>query len=107
MLIDPSARVSSLSVPAQQRLEIVKALAHDARVLILDEPTAVLAPREAQDLLARIRDLVHDGLSVILITHKLNDAQQYADDVSVLRRGELVLAGCSAPASLGKWVELN
>lgn len=93
LLLNPSAKVSSLGVPAQQRVEITKALAQNAQVLILDEPTAVLAPAEAQDLLTRIRKLVLDGISVVLITHKLRDAQQYADDVSVLRHGRLVLTG--------------
>ncbi|MDP9177640.1 MAG: ATP-binding cassette domain-containing protein [Gemmatimonadota bacterium] len=91
--VDPSAKVSSLGIPAQQRVEIIKALANNAEVLILDEPTAVLAPAEAQDLLARIRELVLHGTSVVLITHKLRDARQYADDVSVLRHGRMVLTG--------------
>jgi ABC-type uncharacterized transport system ATPase subunit len=93
LALDPSATVSSLGVPAQQRLEIIKALAHNAHVLILDEPTAVLAPADAQDLLARIRDLVDLGMSVVLITHKLHDAREYADDISVLRNGRLMLTG--------------
>src|SRR5688572_20889967 len=93
LAVDPSAKVSSLGIPAQQRVEILKALANDAEVLILDEPTAVLAPAEAQDLLARVRDLVLSGTSVVLITHKLRDALRYADDVSVLRHGRMVLAG--------------
>jgi general nucleoside transport system ATP-binding protein len=93
LVADPSAKVSSLGVPAQQRVEILKALARDAEVLILDEPTAVLAPAEAQDLLTRVRELVLNGTSVVLITHKLRDAIRYADDVSVLRHGRMVLAG--------------
>ena len=93
LALDPSAAVSSLSVPAQQRLEIIKALAHNAHVLILDEPTAVLAPADARDLLARTRDLVDHGMSVVLITHKLRDAREYADDISVLRNGKLMLTG--------------
>ena len=91
--LDPSATVGSLGVPAQQRLEIIKALAHNAHVLILDEPTAVLAPADAQDLLKKICDLVDQGLSVVLITHKLRDAREYADGISVLRNGQLVLTG--------------
>jgi len=91
--LDPSVKVSSLGVPAQQRLKIMKALSHDAQVLILDEPTVVLAPGDVHDLLERIHDLVLDGMSVVLITHKLGDAQQYADDVSVLRHGKLVVTG--------------
>jgi len=96
LVLDPSTKVSALGVVAQQRLEIVKALAHNARILILDEPTAVLAPAEARDLLAQIRKLVLNGSSAVLITHKLRDAQQYADDVSVLRRGKLILSGLMA-----------
>jgi general nucleoside transport system ATP-binding protein len=97
--VDPSAKVSSLGIPAQQRVEILKALANDAEVLILDEPTAVLAPAEAQDLLARVRDLVLNGTSVVLITHKLRDALRYADDVSVLRHGRMVLTGAMSDFS--------
>ena len=93
LLLDPAAAVSTLGVAAQQRLEIIKALAHNARILILDEPTAVLAPAEARDLFAQIRKLVLTGTCVVLITHKLRDAQQYADDVTVLRHGKLVLQG--------------
>ena len=93
LLLDPFAKVSSLPVAAQQRLEIIKALAHKARILILDEPTAVLAPAEARDLLLQIRTLAANGTSVVLITHKLRDAQQVADDVSVLRHGKLILTG--------------
>jgi len=93
LLLDPSAKVSTLSVAAQQQVEIIKALAHNARILILDEPTAVLAPAEARTLFVQIRKLVLDGTSVVLITHKLSDARQYADDVSVLRHGKLVSTG--------------
>lgn len=96
LLLDPLAKVSTLGVAAQQRLEIIKALAHNARILILDEPTAVLAPADARDLLRQIRALAFSGTSVVLITHKLRDAQQFADDVSVLRRGRLILTGSMA-----------
>jgi len=92
LALDPMASVHSLSIAGQQRLEIIKALARNARILILDEPTAVLAPAEAQELLALIRRLVQTGRSVVLITHKLQDAEQFADDVSVLRDGKLVLS---------------
>jgi len=92
LTLDPLARVSSLSLAGQQRLEIIKALARHARILILDEPAAVLAPAESQELFTLIRRLVESGRSVVLITHKLQDAEQYADDVSVLRHGKLVLS---------------
>jgi general nucleoside transport system ATP-binding protein len=94
--LDPSVRVESLPVGAQQRLEIVKALAHDARVLILDEPTAVLAPAEARELLAWLRAFAGAGNAVVLITHKLRDALAIADDVTVLRRGRRVLSASTA-----------
>lgn len=89
--LDPLALAGSLAVGAQQRLEIVKALAKNARTLILDEPTAVLAPNEADDLLRWLRTFASDGNSVILITHKLREALAIADAVTVLRRGRVVL----------------
>ena len=90
--LDPAARVDRLSVEAQQRVEIIKALARDARVLILDEPTAVLAPPAAAELLAWVRRFADSGRAVVLITHKLREALSVADDVTVLRRGRTVLA---------------
>lgn len=90
--LDPDARAGDLSVGAQQRLEIVKALARGARTLILDEPTAVLAPREADDLLQMLRRFADTGGTVVLITHKLPEALVTADDVTVLRNGRTVLA---------------
>jgi simple sugar transport system ATP-binding protein len=96
LVLDPAARAEQLPVGAQQRLEIVKALARDARVLILDEPTAVLAPSEAEELLHWLRSYAADGNAVVLITHKLREALSISDDVTVLRRGRAVL---SAPAA--------
>lgn len=93
LILDPEARVASLSVGAQQRLEIVKALARDARFLILDEPTAVLTPTEAKDLYTWLRRFVEHGHTVVLITHKLREALAVADDITVLRRGKTVLSG--------------
>ena len=90
--INPAARVSTLSVGAQQRCEIVKALARDVEVLILDEPTAVLAPSEAAELLRWVREFADSGHAVVLITHKLRDALSVADEVTVLRRGRTALA---------------
>jgi simple sugar transport system ATP-binding protein len=89
--LDPHARIDSLSVGAQQRCEIVKALARDVKLLILDEPTAVLAPQEAAELLRWMRAFADSGNAVVLITHKLRDALAVADDVTVLRRGTVVL----------------
>ena len=93
LMLDPRARAESLAVGAQQRLEIVKALSRDARVLILDEPTAVLAPLEADELLRWLRAFATGGNSVVLITHKLREALAIADDVTVLRRGRVMHAG--------------
>ena len=92
LALDPHARAQELPVGAQQRLEIVKALAHDARVLILDEPTAVLAPAESEDLLRWLRVFAQGGGTVVLITHKLREALAIADDLTVLRRGRTVLS---------------
>ena len=91
LVLDPDALAGSLGVGAQQRLEIVKALSRDARLLILDEPTAVLAPAEAAELLRWVRQFADRGGAVVLITHKLREALSVADDVSVLRRGRTVL----------------
>ncbi len=93
--IDPEARVADLPVGAQQRAEILRALAHDAQVLILDEPTAVLTPRESEELYAWMRRFAAGGGSVVLITHKLSEALAVADDVTVLRRGRSVLQGAT------------
>ena len=101
--LDPDAPGGTLSIPAQQQLEIVKALSRDARLLILDEPTAVLAPVEVQQLMSRLRTLASAGLAIVLITHKLRDALAIADDVTVLRQGTTVLSG---PASILTEVEL-
>ena len=90
LMLDPSALARDLSVGAQQRLEILKALGRDARVLILDEPTAVLAPDEGRELLAWLRAFADEGNSVVLITHKLHEALSVADEVTVLRRGRAV-----------------
>jgi ABC-type uncharacterized transport system ATPase subunit len=95
LAIDPMARVRDLSVGAQQRAELIRALAHDARVLILDEPTSVLTPAEAEELYAWMRRFTADGGTVVLITHKVREALAVADDVTVLRRGRTVLSGAA------------
>lgn len=93
LFIDPDARVEELSVSAQQRVEILKALSRNAKVLILDEPTAVLAPQEADDLLRWLRDFATSpDRCAVLITHKLREAMAVADDVTVLRDGVSVLS---------------
>lgn len=101
--LDPSARVENLSVGAQQRVEIAKALVWQARTLILDEPTAVLAPSEAEDLLRWIRRFADAGHAVVLITHKLREALAVADHFTVLRHGRVVhddIAACSSAFGL-------
>ena len=100
--LDPHARVEDLSVGAQQRVEIAKALGHDASLLILDEPTAVLALTETDDLLRWLRRYVAEGRSAVLVTHKLRDALAVADDVTVLRNGRRVYTGVAARSSISQ-----
>ena len=90
LAVDPHALVSDVCVGTQQRIEILKALYRDAKVLILDEPTAVLTPPEIVELLAVLRELRARGTSIIIITHKLDEVLQIADRISVLRRGQKV-----------------
>jgi simple sugar transport system ATP-binding protein len=91
--VDPAARVDGLSVGGQQRVEILKALWRDARVLILDEPTAVLTPAEVEQLLAAMGKLRDEGRGVVFISHKLGEVRRICDDVTVLRRGRVVWEG--------------
>lgn len=93
LALDPFARAEDLPVGGQQRLEIVKALARNATALILDEPTAVLAPAESEELLKWVRAFADGGNAVVLITHKLREALAVADDVTVLRHGRVALSG--------------
>ncbi|MFN0100001.1 MAG: ABC transporter ATP-binding protein [Gemmatimonadaceae bacterium] len=93
LTIDPAAIAGDLSVSAQQRLEIVKALVRDARLLILDEPGAVLTPDERAELDRWLRRFADGGGTVVLITHKVREALAVADDLTVLRRGRTVLSG--------------
>jgi len=101
LALDAQARVDTLPVGAQQRCEIVKALVRDVRLLILDEPTAVLAPSESADLLAWMRRFADAGNAVVLITHKLRDALAVADDVTVLRGGRTVYTARAAASTEG------
>jgi simple sugar transport system ATP-binding protein len=88
--VDPTARIESLSVGAQQRVEILKALYRGADILILDEPTAVLTPQEVDELFAVFEELTADGKTIIFISHKLGEARRAADEITVLRAGENV-----------------
>ncbi len=88
--IDPRARVWQLSVGEQQRVEILKALYREARILILDEPTAVLTPQEANALFSTLRAMASDGRTVVFISHKLHEVKAVADRVTVLRAGRRV-----------------
>ncbi|WP_293030348.1 ABC transporter ATP-binding protein [Natronococcus sp.] len=95
--VDPSATVGELSVGAQQRVEILKALYRGADVLILDEPTAVLTPQEVEDLYGVLEELTEQGKTIIFITHKLGEAMHSADAITVLRDGKSV--GTVEPAT--------
>ncbi len=88
--VDPRARVADLSVGVQQRVEILKALYRNARILVLDEPTAVLTPQETEDLFSVLKELVGDGLSIILITHKLGELRGVSDNITIIRDGKVV-----------------
>src|SRR5213592_957358 len=88
--IDPDAKIQNITVGQQQRVEILKALYRNADILILDEPTAVLTPQEATELFAILKDLVEEGMSIIFISHKLNEVLDIADRITVLRRGKMV-----------------
>ena len=88
--VDPRARVANLSVGEQQRVEILKTLYRDARILVLDEPTAVLTPQETEDLFGVLKELVADGLSIILITHKLGELLGVSDEITIIRDGKVV-----------------
>ncbi len=90
LAVDPDARIVDLSVGTQQRVEILKALYRGARILILDEPTAVLTPQEVRELFGVIRQLVAEGLAVVLITHKLEEVMASSDRVIVMRDGRVV-----------------
>jgi general nucleoside transport system ATP-binding protein len=94
--VDPDAVVADLDVGAQQRVEIIKALYRNADILILDEPTAVLTPQEADDLVRVMRTLTAQGKSLIFITHKLREVLEIADRIVVLRSGQVV--GSASPA---------
>jgi ABC-type uncharacterized transport system ATPase subunit len=90
LMVDPEAIVQDLTVGAQQRVEIIKALYRNADILILDEPTAVLTPQEADELFVIMRSLIGQGKSIVFITHKLREVLAVADTISVMRAGQMV-----------------
>src|SRR3984957_18036230 len=95
--VDPNAVVESLPVGIQQRVEILKALSHDAELLILDEPTAVLTPQEIDALMEIMRSLAAAGKSILFITHKLKEVKAIADVITVIRQGRVV--GSAEPSA--------
>ena len=95
--IDPDALVEDLPVGLQQRVEIIRALIYDAKVLILDEPTAVLTPQETDELLRNMKKLKEGGTSIVFITHKLREVREAADKITIIRRGKVV--GTASPSA--------
>ncbi|KAF2414968.1 heme ABC transporter ATP-binding protein [Microbacterium sp. B35-04] len=95
--VDPDALVGDLPVGVQQRVEIIKALSRDAKVLVFDEPTAVLTPQETDELMAIMRQLRDEGTSIVFITHKLREVRAVADRITVIRLGKVV--GEAAPTA--------
>lgn len=95
--IDPDALVEDLPVGLQQRVEIIRALIYDAKVLILDEPTAVLTPQETDELLRNMKKLKANGTSIVFITHKLREVKEAADKITIIRRGKVV--GTASPSA--------
>ncbi len=99
--VDPRARVWQLSLGEQQRVEILKALYREARILILDEPTAVLTPQEAGSLFETLRVMADEGRTIVFITHKLHEVKAVSDRVTVLRAGRNVETVRTAESSRG------
>jgi general nucleoside transport system ATP-binding protein len=102
LAVDPDARVGELSVGEKQRVEILKALVRGARILILDEPTAVLTPQESESLFDTLKRFVAGGMSLIFISHKLDEVLRVSDRVAVLRGGRLIAEVAARDASAGQ-----
>lgn len=106
LMVDPNALIRDLPVGAQQRVEIIKALYRNADILILDEPTAVLTPQEADELFMIMRALIGQGKSIIFITHKLREVLAVADRISVMRGGKMIGTVTPADATQEKLAEM-
>jgi ABC-type uncharacterized transport system ATPase subunit len=104
--LDPSVPVERLGVGQQQKVEIVRALHRDAKTLILDEPTAVLTPQEAEDLYRVARELAAAGTTVVFITHRLREVMEMADRIAVMRRGRLVAERAATETSIAELASL-
>jgi len=106
LAIDPDAHVSQLSVGERQRVEILKALYRDARILIMDEPTAVLTPQESEQLFTTLKTATRNGMAVIFISHKLHEILSVSDRIAILRRGAIVGIEDTANAKREQLAEL-
>ena len=109
LAVQPDARVGTLSVGERQRVEILKALVRGARILILDEPTAVLTPQESESLFATLKQMVAEGLAIVFISHKLDEVRRVSHRIAVLRGGRLVAeadnrGGEVSAAQLAAWM---
>jgi simple sugar transport system ATP-binding protein len=104
--VDPDAYVRDLPVGVQQRVEIIKLLYRQADILILDEPTAVLTPQEADELFKIMHSLVEKGKSIIFITHKLREVMEIADRITVIRRGKVIGEATPETADMNKLAEM-
>jgi simple sugar transport system ATP-binding protein len=106
LAVPPGAYIKDLPVGVQQRVEIIKLLYREADILILDEPTAVLTPQETDELFAIMRSLVDQGKSIIFITHKLREVLEFADEITVIRRGKVIGTTTPAEADQRKLAEM-
>ena len=106
LVVDPRAKVWQLTVGQRQRVEILKALYREASILIMDEPTSVLTPQEVDQLFSTLRTLVDDGLTIIFITHKLDEVMEISDRVTVLRKGKAIATVNTAETNKAQLAEL-